>query len=222
MGGLRKILEMKVNVLALVAFVLSLCTAGYQLYGFLKGPDVQSRVPYQITINRQHIGDAKTGFELVQFIVPMTYVNRGQEGYNGLVTEERVEFDIAKKKYVHHWYEFVTCSIRENKLDPALKGDAQPVLVPANNVVAHTTAFYARTIDTTDKDARWGNFLRWEDFCSALRNEKVLILKVVATIEGRKKPVERTHILRVPVDADLLHDLATRGWAAATCWEVKP
>jgi hypothetical protein len=222
MGGLRKILDLKVNVLALVAFVLSLCTAGYQLYGFLKGPDIQSHPPYQITIHRQHIGDAETGFDLVQFIVPLTYVNKGQEGYNGLVTEDRIEFEIAGKKYVHHWYEFVTCSIKKNKLDQALQGDAQPVLVAANNVVGHTTAFYARMIDTADKSSKWGNFLRWEDFCSTLKNEKALVLKIVSTIEGRKKPVECTHTLRVPVDADLQHNLETRGWAAAACWKVKP
>jgi hypothetical protein len=221
-GGARIRFEWKINVLALAAFILSSVSLVFYGYAYWKGADVQSYSPHQIGIRNYNVGDIKEPVNLVQFMVPMVYVNNGYEGYNGVVTEERIEFTIGKRTYVHHWFEFVRCSMKGGRMQASAQGDAEPVLVPAKSAASHMTAFYPRPEDSEDLNVKQKNFVWWDDFYTALKNEKELVVKVVSTIKDGKRYRERTHVLRARVDQALLKDLAKNGWASPACWEVQP
>jgi hypothetical protein len=206
-----------IDIVALIAIFLSVGSVVYNVIGALEGADIQSYPPERISIFKETLG----GTDYVAFVVPMTYTNKGRAGYNGVLKREVIRFNIGGKQYLHHWHEFVNTSIDQKGYPiKEKKEDAQPFVITAGNVVGHETLFFPRSTEPkgTQKDNKWENFLKWDDFCAALAHDQEFKIEVVSEVDGRQNIL--THSRRIYVDDDLRERLKRYGGAGASCWKT--
>lgn len=203
-------IEKKANILSLVAFLLSLSSILYQLWGYMRGPDVRMFPPDQVLFMTETMGKK----EYMLIIAPMTYVNKGQAGYNAVLKEERVSFTLKGKKYEQKWVGIVNSSSSDSRLKVEGKDTAHPMTINAGSAISHETKFSPRSFPTREPD-RWRNFLVWDDFLAGLSGLKELELEFVTEIYGERPEKAKCKVI---LDSDFIKRLQEKKWSAPSCW----
>ena len=147
--------ERKTSILALAAFLLSLSSIGYQIFSFLKGPEVTLAKSRQVIIYMYPAADTSERF--LTLVTTLAYVNNGQPGNNAVVMEERVSFALDGKEYKYNWHEFVSITLLPRAGTPDTRGErgidlgqtrtSSPFVVAAGGAEAHETWFAPRFDD---------------------------------------------------------------------------
>lgn len=203
-------IDSKTDVLALLAFLGSLATGTYQVYGYFVGPDVKMFVPDQVLISSREMGKVK----FVNFAAKVSYVNVGQQGNNAAITNERIVFKIGDKTYEHKWQEFIKSSNKGTELQVEREADALPFSVNAGSTVSHVTRFAPRSKAGKNgygKDANI-NYLKWDDFLAALKATKQIDVELTADVYGKRRPLSCKG--KVYVTEPFVAFLAKNGWNA--------
>ena len=104
--GLR--VDRKTEIIALVAFVLSVSGVLWQVFNYTRGAVVRLFPTDQIVMTAANkIGRNYSGQDnLVALIANMTYVNDGDVGHNAIIRREYIALSFGGRDVEHRWYEF--------------------------------------------------------------------------------------------------------------------
>lgn len=212
----------RTEVLALVAFLLSVSGVLWQVFNYTRGAVVELFPADQIVITAtDKLGrNYKEQDNLVALIATMAYVNGGEVGHNAIIRREYITFSFGSGQFVEHrWYEFGSSDVQDGNFSYKREGEARPFPVNAGSAASHETLFAAWEIDCEHepKGCNPGKyFIKWDDFLKAVRATKRISITTRAEVYPSK-------IVRASCEVRLrdweLKILEDEQWLSATCTE---
>lgn len=177
-------LNFEVNVLALVAFLLSIGSLGLQAIQILRGPTVTLSPGERVNLVRySHPGNADTPILLVN--ARLDYVNTGAVGRDAIVSSERlwIEFgDLGTYEYRWlHFELFVSDDAGEPK-NITLDG-AHSFLVPGAGAATHQTTFVPFAngpVLIRNGEKPKATHVFWDDFLERIEKKQPVVLRFYA------------------------------------------
>ena len=155
--------ERKTNIISLTAFLLSVVSISYSFFGFLKGSAVDLLPMKQVTL---FVEQEANGAETLRIAAPMTYVNTGFSGYDDVIVEEYVEFELGDHTYRHDWQYFGSFETENGNFKRVSKGSALPFVINGGSATSKETMFAYHPVDCSepDLDCIWANRITPTDF----------------------------------------------------------
>ena len=141
----------KTEIIALVAFVLSVSGVLWQVYTYTRGAVVRLFPTEQIVITATDaLGRSYAGQDsLLSLIATMAYVNDGETGQNAIVRREYISMSLGQRNIEHRWYEFGSSDIESGTLKFKRDSEARPFPAVAASATSHETLFAPWAIDCT-------------------------------------------------------------------------
>lgn len=212
-------IERKTDILALAAFLLALGGITYQIYGFLRGADVELFPSEQIFIIAAQYPEISERY--VRFDARMAYINKGYPGYNAVIRSESIKYSLAGKNYEQKWQAFESFNIKQSKLISVYKDDAHPIPIMAGRAESHDTYFAPRTIRCAEDDVncdKYKNYLTWDNFINFLSEPEIKELQFELVSEIYGGPTLNIKCT-IEIDYNFMEQLKKTGWHAPSCWE---
>lgn len=210
-------LDWKVNVTAVVAFLVSVSALLLQAMGYWKGAIVMVHPADKVLIN--------TDNSTIRVGARMVYTNDGATSYNAVILRESVSFRLNDDEYQQWSEERGTFSVE--KSGPLLKNaaDASPFVVPAMQLVTHEAYFAAR--EHSSDTNPWKNRITREQFVQMLETEysrgirkiEFIFRSISREISGFKAGDEKllTTTCFITLDDGLIRRMKNEGWASRSC-----
>lgn len=212
----------KTEIIALIAFVLSVSGLLWQVLSYTRGAVVRLFPTDQIVItSADKLGRNYSGQgNLLAIIATMTYVNDGDVGHNAIIRREYINFSLGNRNVEHRWYEFGSTDLKDDTLAFDRKSEAHPIPVIAASAESHETLFTAWEVDCEQAAAACDpakNFVKWPDFISAIKAASQITLTTSADVYPSKR-VSASCVLRLrPWEISILE---TKQWLSAVCTET--
>jgi hypothetical protein len=210
----------RTEILALVAFVLSVSGVLWQVFNYTRGAVVELFPTDQIVITAtDKLGRNYKGQDnLVALTATMAYVNGGDVGHNAIIRREYIAFSFGSREVVEHrWYEFGSSDVQDGNFSFKREGEARPFPVNAGSAASHETLFAAWEIDCEHepKGCYPGKyFIKWDDFLNAVRATNRISITTRAEVYPSK-------IVRASCEVRLrdweVKILENEQWLSATC-----
>lgn len=127
----------------------------------------------------------------VTVIGQMTYLNKGDADYNGVVLREQAKIRFPSKEIVLNWQYFSNITTVGNTGE----SNAAPTLIPGRSSVSHETRFFPKLLvcgrGMKDCDSHY-NWYLWGHFINEiLSKEKINFIDFEFTGEVQERDVER-------------------------------
>lgn len=187
------------NWISLVALVLSLLTAGWQIAGFIAGPRIEFVAPSSITFRYMPYGRREP---TALSATSMNYLNNGRKDYDGLVLDETATLRFAGRNVSLSWWWFLSA-------DGSATEQAHPVVVPGAGLTSHETRFVplvgqCKQGDACSADVPYDNFLPWSEFLSLATAGTAAKVDVEFNVTIRERGLRTfTHRCRVTFDESI-------------------
>ena len=212
-------IDRKTDILALTSFLLSLLAIGHQALDYLAGARVELFPPSVVTLTKHdyHTNGKEDSYFIVE--APMTYVNRGQLGYNDVVKRETVSFlGPNGKKVVLVGFQHFNSMEKEGNPDELVyteKRGASPALIPARSGISHETRFVPFNQNCGGIPAcERQNYVRFDEALGFLDKQKTFELEFAAELISDDKP----KVARCTISQLGVNELRRRGWVAHNCY----
>jgi len=196
---------------SIVALLVSVVTAGYNLVGYFQKPELTLLPPEQVTLHINYSGK----FAYLAMVTDFNIFNGSRPEKYGLVTGERLEFTIDGVRRVLRWQEFGKWGDKGFQAS----GPAQPFGVAGGAVNAQEVCFEPRSKDQTEllpgetEDINWFD---WDKFLQFMGKASTLRVHCVVELHGGKTLTSDVELqLHEGVKAALQDP--KRRWAAAAC-----
>jgi hypothetical protein len=196
---------------SIVALLLSIATAAYNVVGYFQKPELTLLPPEQVTLYANYAGK----FAYLAVVTDFNIFNNSRPEKYGLVVGERVEFTIDGIRRVLRWQEVGKWGEKGFQST----GPAQPFGVPGGAVNAQEMSFEPRSKLQTEllpgetEDINWFD---WDEFVRFLSKVPTLRVHCVVELQGGKTVTSDVELqLHSGVKADLQNP--KRRWAAAAC-----
>jgi hypothetical protein len=221
-------LDGKVNILALTSLVLSLLALASQISNYMRGAQVELHDP-QTVILRLQTFPADKAKSYIHFEAPMTFTNLGANGFNGIVSNETVEFTFenVKRSFRAYWtFKDVDDEKTNRDVAPTYIGTelAGPKVVPGQGAITHWARFVPKaqncaTFTADQCDAAANSVLLDERSQAVLSKTDEIELVFRASLVGATKgPTASCSINGASIDFGQLH---SRGWSVVDCFSQK-
>lgn len=202
-------IERKIDIVALLGFLMALVGGLYQIWDMYKGPVVKLLPIEQISLYKIQDGKA----ELFRIGARFSYINSGAMGYNEVITKERVEFKFNGRPYKMDWADFGEMDYENGKIIIKEKKDAQAIVVDAGNVKSHETQFASRAIRKPGENP-YKNYLKWNDFLSGLSNTSQLkFMFFYETLNGDERECD----CKISLSSNDVSWLTDKGYQVFSC-----
>ncbi len=218
--------DRKVSLLALTSFVLSLIAITHQFIGYMRGAIIDPYPPSLLTLTRFNFGTTNKPQYFLNIEGPITYTNRGELGYNDVVSSERISFlGPSDRKIEMEAYNFFE-SFDAPPEDPdgplkyvGLKA-AGPKVVPARDATTRGVRFVSYTIDCRVRKSQGcvadSNFVSFDKtFFDFLASTPEIEFTFSANLLVTHKQLVSSCYIRTE-ENDLVA-LQRRGWATFVC-----
>jgi hypothetical protein len=208
-------LDYNINVLALIAFLLSVGSLATQAVQIIRGAQVRMYLGERINLVRyKHPAQPEKPFLVVN--ARIDYVNEGAVGRDAIISNEYVTIHFGDSiPYEYRWLHFENI-IPDKSGAPEfeIKDPAHSELIPGAGSVTHQTSFIGfRDADTFTQGAKAAAVL-WVDFLSFVRKDEPMILKFFA-LDRQGKKYNAT--CKVRFTNPVLDALEKNHWATALC-----
>jgi hypothetical protein len=167
-AGGRFLLSRKIDLVAIVALLLSIGAIFIPVLNWLKGADLRLLPPDQVFLWQvTYPGNPPEAL----FGTTLIYVNKGDKGYGAIVRREALHVTIAGKDFELGWDKFA--DFKDSK--PIDKGAKQAMPFPVDGRASetHETSFVAWprlcAAPAQGPCDVLGNHVKWDDFISELR-----------------------------------------------------
>lgn len=195
------------NILSLIALIISVGSISLQLINFYKGADILFAPPRQITIIFEKSTDGK---EYLRFAIPMIYLNNGSSGYDDILKNETMTFNIKSELITLVSVGYVDITEIDDRVIKTFKASVQPIQIKAGEVEVHTTYFSSWI---SSKQNKWKNFITKETFLDHIAGIQELQLNLTSsTYKG--KIIKQICIIKT---SQFLDQLKSRGVSAPAC-----
>ncbi|MCG2671279.1 hypothetical protein ACFPFP_30545 [Bradyrhizobium sp. GCM10023182] len=209
----------KTEIIALVAFMLSLGGVLWQVFNFARGAVVQLFPSDQIVLTTvEKLGkNYRSQDNNLALIATMAYSNEGDVGHNAIVRREYITMTFGDRTVEHRWYEFGSSDLKDGALEFKRDSEARPFPVNAASAVSHETLFAAWEVDCGEGDKKCdprGNFVQWDDFLAAAKANHKLVITTKAIVYPSTELTASCEIKLRQWEIDVLQ---TDQWLSATC-----
>jgi len=212
-------LDLKVNVLALIAFLLSIGSLALQGVQILRGAKVVMSTGERVNfVRRTHPAQPETPYLLVN--ARLDYVNTGAVGRDAIVSSERLVIQFGDLvPYEYRWLHFELFVPDESGgPKPVTEDGAHSFPVPGGGAETHQTSFVAfRDADVRTAGAKAAAVI-WVDFLRLVETERPMTLRFFA-VDRRGNEYETA--CTVDLTDPMLEALRQNHWATAIC-EANP
>lgn len=219
--GLR--VARKTEIIALVAFMLSLGGVMWQVVNFARGAVVRLFPSDQVVLTavnklgRNYAGQDNN----LALIASMAYSNEGDVGHNAIIRREFIEVEFGNRTVEHRWYEFGSSDLKDGALDFKRDSEARPFPVIAGAAVSHETLFAAWEIDCTAEEVKncdgRANFVKWEDFLKAVKTDGKVKVTTKSIVYPAKEITASCEIRLRPWEIGYLE---SDQWLSVSCIEI--
>jgi hypothetical protein len=209
----------KTEIIALIAFVLSVSSVLWQVFIYTRGAVVRLFPTEQIVITATDVlgrSYADRG-SLLSLIATMAYVNDGETGQNAIVRREYISMSLGQRNIEHRWYEFGSSDIENGTLKFKRDSEARPFPAVAASATSHETLFAPWETDCTlavQPCDSAKNFVKWDDFLAAIKINPNINFTTSAEIYPSKK---LTSACAVRLRDWEIATLEKDKWLTATC-----
>jgi hypothetical protein len=212
----------KTEIIALVAFVLSVSGVLWQVFNFTRGAVVQLFPSDQIVVTAvNRIGRNYSGQDnLLALIASMSYANDGEVGHNAIIRREYISLSFGGRQVEHRWYEFGSSDVQEANVFFKRESDARPFPVIAGSAASHETLFTAWEVDCDGKENNCDpatNFVKWDEFLTAVKANNRLLVTTKASIYPKRIVTASCEVRLRKWEIEILEK---EQWLAATCNET--
>ena len=170
-------LDRKVDIISIVALLLSLSSAAYQVNEYLRGSDLKMLQPEGITIYKlpiENYGD------YVSLIVPVSYVNRGAKDTDTVVVQELATISIGKSAIDLVWHQTIAVKSASDRMDIVQERNVTPFSVAAGTYNANLIWFTPQTVEcgaipanSSQACDQHRNYVKWGDFINIVHSEQL-------------------------------------------------
>ena len=211
--------ERRVDIVAILAFLLALFAAVNQLIAFLQGANVVLIPPEQILLRFVPTDDQNDDREFLTINARMAYVNLGSQGYNAVIQKEAVSFSVGPQRYIQYWHaeQNITDLNHDGELEVSHVGEAQPRPIIAGNALSREITFvpYPEYCPGTTCDVD-KNFIFKGSELDEILNQREVTFMFSYKLYGEAEFVSVK--CAVLIDNRIKNDLtAERGWTAPPC-----
>ena len=211
------------DILALVAFVLSIVGLLAQTRDYLRGSNVVLFRPEQVTFGSSKA--LKVYFQnddqFLLITAIMSYVNDAPAGFNAAVGREYVRFYLDGKKYQYSAHHAVNTSSESSVLTVVKKDNSGPFAVNSGSAVSHEVLFEPHPVKCVhdDKDCV-GSLpaIKWSEFKLAVGKTPTVVVDLLADVYGKEILSVRCLITLNPNDLAAF-DKDNQEWSAPDCAE---
>lgn len=212
----------KTEVIALVAFVLSVSGVLWQVFNFARGPVVQLFPPDLVVFTSSNkLGRNYTDQEnFLLVIATMAYTNEGDVGHNATIRREYAEISFGNRTVQHRWYEFGSSDIKDKQLDFTRDSEARPFPLNAGSATSHETLFTAWAVSCEDADTKCNprsNFANWDEFMRAVKSNGKVLITIRALTAASKIATASCEVKLRAWETDLLE---REQWVTVPCTEL--
>lgn len=216
------------DVLALVAFILSIIGLLAQAKDYLRGAHVVFFPPEQVTFGSSKALKVyfqnKDQFLLLTAI--MSYVNDGPAGFNAAIGREYLRFYVGGKKYQYAAHQTVNTTTELSAfglsiLSALKKDDSGPFAINSGSAISHEVLFEPHQVRCTIRDKECSGALsaiKWEDFKSAIKKDPNVRVTLLADVFGQDTRTVDCLITISKYDLAAF-DTPEQEWGAPNCEE---
>src|SRR6201999_2836645 len=115
-------IERSIDVVAVIALILSLITGAVQLADWLKGTKLVLLPTEQVLITSDHYDYG----DYVRFVTRMSYINKGHPGYSSVIQREIFRYWLSGRIHEQAWQLFATFDYGKSGLEVVNKVAAHP------------------------------------------------------------------------------------------------
>lgn len=209
------------DVLAFVAFILSVIGLLSQLKDYFRGAEVALFATDQVDIGSTPTWQQffENNDDFVLFGAGMSYVNSAAAGYNAAIRREYLRFTVDGIVYQYAAHDYVSTAVTGGQFKVEKKGDAGPFSLSAGTAVTHEVLFLPRVLqcDVNDDECKRARpALTWSEFKVAILKNPMIEITTVADIYGGKSVSVSCTLALGPAD---IQSLETHGWSGPDCHE---
>jgi len=199
------------DILAFVAFILSVIGLIAELRDYVRGPDIVLLPPEQIVIGNSSKLGQNFGSDVVVITATMSYVNVAPPGFNAAIGKEYLRFTFDGREYQYFGHEFGTVGYdSEKKKDRYVKKeDFGPFAVNAGSAVSHETLFVPHPIRCDHGDQKCKRrlpMLLWDKFKKDMARNTEIEITLVADVYGKTTTLARCKAVLDKYDIPALAD----------------
>ena len=141
MFGLK--ISREVNVLALIAFILSTSSLALQGWQYWRGAQVTMTVGERVNLVR-HINPARKEVPFLMVNARLNYLNSGAVGRDALIGDERLHVLLGDEVFEYRWLHFELILPDQQGLPEAdVQDGAHTFISPGAGAASHQTTFVA-------------------------------------------------------------------------------
>jgi hypothetical protein len=219
------------DILALVAFILSIIGLLAQTKDYLRGAHVVLFRPEQVTIGSSKALKIffQNSDQFLLLTAIMSYVNDAPAGFNAAIGREYLRFYLGTKKYQYTAHQTVNTSTElsvatgASTLTVLKKDDSGPFAINSGGAISHEVLFEPHAVRCTKGDKECSGSLsgiKWEDFKTAIKKDSKLRVTLLADVYGQD--IQSVECSINFSDYDLASfDNTNQEWGAPDCGEVK-
>jgi hypothetical protein len=179
------------DILALVAFILSIIGLLAQIRDNLRGAHTVLFAPEQVTFGSTKALKVffQNNDQLLITTAIMSYVNDGTAGFNAAVGREYMRFEIDGKKYQYLAHQTVNTSSETSTLSVVKKDDSGPFAINAGSAVSHEVLFEPHIVKCTAGDSDCTGSLPsigWTEFKAAVNKNPTISVTLLADVYGKE------------------------------------
>lgn len=143
--------EWRVNILALIAFLLSLASVIYNIIGYFEGARIEQNALTQVILYAHQDPDITSGYtrqhfdhQILTFISTMRYRNLGRPRYKDRISNARITFTLpdGSGPYSAEWHNFVRFDPLARKL--IFDESVSDLVIAGENAIGRETWFVPR------------------------------------------------------------------------------
>lgn len=213
--GLRLVFE--ANILALLAFLLSISSLTLQGVQMLRGAQIDFSIGERV--NLVHVEPKVEDHAAILVVnARLDYVNSGAIGQGAIISRERLEIQFGEETpYEYRWLHFeLFVPDKTGKAKSVTEDAAHSFIVPGAGAESHQTTFVGFRDATVTTRGNKAAAVTWADFLMLLETEHPVTLRFIAMDRlGRTYEAECI----VAANATLLDTLRENKWGTALCEE---
>lgn len=211
------------DVIALVAFMLSVIGLSAQVRDYLRGANPEMIAPEQVTFGSTKVLKVFFNEPFLITTAIMGYVNDAPVGFNAAISREYMRFEIDGKRYQYAAHQAVQTRSETSKLAVTPKEDSGPFALNAGSAVSREVLFEPHRVKCEPHGQDCVGLLpglKWQDFIAAVRNNRVISVTLLADVYGGKTLSVQCRIVLNDNDLNALSN-QDQEWSAPDCQEQK-
>lgn len=207
----------RTDLLAAVAFTLSISTISYQAWQFLRGANPAIFPPDTLYV---YFDRYANGIIATRLAGQISFTNKGDTGHNAIIRDVSATITLGPRTINENWLSFAAVTRRDTALSLDIKETAHPVVVNGGSASSYMITFSPRAkdcpvVDRAPSCNQAAEFVSDTEFLTLLSQEKKATVTFVAQVFDSKQSLKT--LCTISITDDMFRTMAKNDWYATRC-----